>query len=69
MEDIVKLSAFEETHQITDLDLENDQIKKLINDLMINEGENRSSVLYDRGIDSYGYKRMKKEIDKYNRKK
>ena len=69
MEDIVKLSAFEATLQITDLDLDNDQIKKLINDLMINEGENRSSVLYDRGIDSYGYKRMKKEIDKYNRKK
>ena len=69
MEDVVKLSAFEATLQITDLDLDNDQIKKLINDLMINEGENRSSVLYDRGIDSYGYKRMKKEIDKYNRKK
>ncbi len=68
MEDITKLSSLEGTLQIIDRNLNNGQLKRLIHELMINKNENRSFVLYDYGIDSYGYKRLKKEIDHFNYK-
>lgn len=63
MENIVKLSALDAVLQLKDKDLGPDEYKKLIEDLMINKDESRSSILYEKGIDSYGYKRLRKEID------
>ena len=63
MDNIVRLSALDGSLQIIDQELSNEELKKLIEDLMLNKSESRSSVLYERGIESYGYKRLKKEID------
>ena len=67
MEDIVKLSALEGVLQLKDKDLSIEEYKKLIEDLMFNKDESRTSILYERGIDSYGYKRLRKEIENYKK--
>lgn len=65
---IIKLSAFDGVLQIIDKNYTKEEYKKLIEELMINKNESRSSLLYDREIESYGYKRLRKEIDKYKKR-
>lgn len=68
MDHLVKLSSFDGVLQIKDKDYSLDEYKKLIEELILNKDENRASILYERGIESYGYKRLRKEIDKYKKR-
>lgn len=65
MQNIKKLSALDGMLQIIDKKLSDKEYKELVKELMLNSDENRSFILYDKGIDSFGYKRLRKEIDKY----
>ena len=67
MSKIIKLSSLDGILQIIDKNYTKEEYKKLIEELVKNEDFSRSSVLYDRGIESYGYKRLRKEIDKYKK--
>ena len=67
LEDIVKLSSLEAALQIIDRNYTKEDFKKLIDVLMSNKDFSRSSVLYENKIDSFGYKRLRKEIDKYKK--
>lgn len=64
---IIKLSSFDATLQIIDKNYNHLEYKQLIRELMLNKDESRSSILYERGIESYGYKRLNKEINNKKR--
>ena len=68
MNQLVELSSLDGTLQIIDKNYSTEEYKELIEELMINSDENRSSILYQRGIESYGYKRLRKEIEKYKKR-
>lgn len=67
MQHMIKLSSFDGSLQIIDKNYSKDEIKKLIEALMLNKDESRSSILYERGIESYGYRSLRKEINKYKK--
>ena len=60
---LVPLSSMDATLQISD-DLVNDKesLKQLIKELIENETHNREDVLNKRNINTYGFKRLRKEI-------
>lgn len=66
---LIPMSSMDATLQIIDKDLSKDEMKVLLNQLIINENHNRQQILQDIGIDSFGFKRLRKEIDKKNCKK
>ena len=68
MNHLVELSSLDGTLQIIDKNYSAEEYKELIEELMLNSDENRSSILYQRGIESYGYKRLRKEIEKYKKR-
>jgi hypothetical protein len=59
---VVLLSSLDGTLSLIDMIGTRDEFKKLIEELMLNESDNRGKVLRERGIDSFGYKRLRKEI-------
>ena len=64
----MKLSSLDGMLQIIDKNYSIDEYKKLIEELVKNEDFSRSSILYDRGIESYGYRRLRKEIEKFGKR-
>ena len=63
---IIQLSSLEGVLGIIEL-LDKEDIKTIIEKLMINEKYNRSEVLKEYGIESFGYKRLRKELEQYKR--
>ena len=62
-----QLSSLEGTLAIIDSCTTKEELKKIIEELMLNKKNNRGIILRGREIESYGYKRLRKEIEK-NRK-
>lgn len=67
---LVPLSSMDATLQITD-DIANDKesLRALIKELIENPNHNREEVMKKRNIDTYGYKRLRKEIDGVNKRR
>ena len=65
---VVQLSSFEGALSLIDITKTRSDMKQLIEELMLNEQHNRRQVLADRNIDSYGYRRIRQEIDKYDKR-
>ena len=61
---LVPLSSLEGVLQIIDMYKDKDQIKKLIDELVTNKGQDRQSILSSIGIETAGYKRLRKEIER-----
>jgi hypothetical protein len=60
---LVPLSSMDATLQIIDeLGNDKDELKKLLNELINNESHNREAILKDRNIETYGFRRLRKEI-------
>lgn len=65
MENIRSLSSLDAVLQLIDKNLNSDEIKEIVEELMLNKNDNRKYVLNDLGINVEGYKRLKKEVVKY----
>ena len=63
---IIQLSSLEGALGVIEL-LDKEDIKTIIEKLMLNEKNNRSEVLQEYGIESFGYKRLRKEIEQYKK--
>ena len=61
---LVPLSSMDAVLQIVDQIESKEDIKELIRVLVENENHDRQNILHDYGIDSFGYKRLTKEIDR-----
>lgn len=61
---LVPLSSMDATLQIVDNITDEDDLKKLIDELISNENHNREDILKDRNIETYGFRRLIKEIKK-----
>ena len=62
-ETIIQLSALDGALQIIDRCKTKEDFKQMIEKLFINEPRDRSSILRSEGIESFGYKRLRKEIE------
>ncbi len=62
---VIQLSSMEGTLALIDKVKSKEDIKKVIEELMINKDGNRGAIMSNYGIDSYGYKYLRKEIGKY----
>ena len=60
---VVQLSSLDGALSLIDITKTPDEFKQLIEELMLNKDNDRAQVLRKRKIDSYGYKRLRKEID------
>ena len=63
---LVPYSSIDGVLQIVDKYKTDEDFKKIINDLYENPNNNRQEILNDMGIESYGYKTLRKEIDKWS---
>ncbi len=63
LENLVPISSLDAALQLKDMDLDKDSIKELLNDLILNQDHNRQLIINNIGIKSYGFKRLRKEID------
>ena len=63
---LIPYSSIDGTLQILDKLKTKDDFKMFINMLYENKNNNRQEVLKEFDIDSYGYKRLRKEIDKWS---
>ncbi len=61
---LTPLSSFDGVLQLIDNGIDENQIKKIIEVLVENKNHDRQSIINGMGIDSYGYKRLRKEIDR-----
>ncbi len=59
---LVPLSSMDGVLQIIDMFKDKEQLKKLIEELVNNEEQNRQNILNSIGIETNGYKRLRKEI-------
>lgn len=64
---LVPLSSMDGVLQIIDEIKDTNDIKKLLEKLIENDGNNRQKIINDLGIESFGYKRLRKEIDRTKR--
>ncbi len=62
-ETIIQLSAMDGALQIIDRCKSEEDFKNVIEALFLNKDGDRSSLLREQGIESYGYKRLRKEIE------
>ena len=62
-ETIIQLSSLDGVLQIVDRCKTKEDFQKIIEILFINEQKDRSSILRSEGIESFGYKRLRKEIE------
>ena len=61
---LVPLSSMDATLQLIDKYKDDkDEIRYLIYELVQNESHNREEIMAERNIDTYGFKRLRKEID------
>lgn len=67
---LVPLSSFDATLQISD-EIANDKeaLRSLISELIENPNHDREEVIAKRNIDTYGFKRLTKEIDRKNQRR
>ena len=65
MNNICSISSLDAVLQLIDKNLSNNELKLLVEELMLNSYGNRKYVLKDIGINVEGYKRLKKETLKY----
>ena len=63
LEMVVCMSSMDAVLQIIDRIDDKEEIKQLLEKLIENKEHNRQKIINDMGIDSYGYKRLRKEID------
>lgn len=61
---LVPLASMDATLQITDKYKDPDDYKKLIEELIENPNHNREEIIKKRNIETYGFKRLRKEIDR-----
>ena len=66
---LVPFSSVDGVLQVIDKFKSEDEIKKLIKELFENKGNNRQEILDDKGISSFGYKTLRKEIDKIGKQR
>ena len=65
---LIALSSMDATLQIRDMFAnDKDGLIKLIDELYVNENHNREEIMRRRDIDTYGFKTLRKEIDRYKR--
>lgn len=64
---VVQLSSFEGALSLIDQTTTVSDFKELIEELMLNKTQNRGDILASRDISSFGYKRLRKELDTYRR--
>ena len=64
LDSLVALSSMDAVLQITDKYSDVETIKNIIEELLENRNNNRQEIINNMGIESYGYKRLKKEIDR-----
>ena len=64
-ETIIQLSALDGALQIIDRCQTPDDLKNIIEKLFLNKDHDRSSLLRSEGIESYGYKRLRKELETF----
>ncbi len=55
------------TLQIIDRNLSQAEYKDLIEELMLNPDHNREKIINDKGIETFGFKRLRKEINRVKR--
>ena len=66
---VIQMSSYEGLLGIIDNVTSESDIKDLIEKLTLNEKESRASILKEYDIDSYGYKKLRKKIESYNKNK
>ena len=66
---IVPLSSMDGVLQLIDMLKDDNEIKELIKQLFENKNNNRGEILNEFGIESYGLKRLRKEIESFGVKK
>ena len=66
---VLELSSFDGVLQLIDRNYSVEDMKELIRTLFENKDNDRSQILRSVDVDSYGYKRLRKEIDNYVAKK
>ncbi len=64
LKSLVPLSSMDATLQIIDRNYDSEEYKNLLNELIVNQNNNREEILRNKGIESFGFKRLAKEIDK-----
>ncbi len=64
---LVPLSSMDATLQIIDRNLSQAEYKDLIEELMLNPDHNREKIINDKGIETFGFKRLRKEINRVKR--
>ena len=67
-ETLIQLSALDGALQIIDRCESKEDFQKYVEMLFLNPNHDRSSLLRENGIQSYGYKRLRKAIEDYKRK-
>lgn len=65
---LVPLSSMDATLQLVDEIKEPTEYKEILEKLILNPNHNREKIIESMGIDSYGFKRLRKEID-FNKKR
>ncbi len=63
LENLMPISSLDAVLQLIDRNLDKNSIRELLNDLILNQDNNRQAIINSIGIDSYGFKRLRKEID------
>ena len=61
---LIPMSSVDGVLQIIDRGYSKEEYKELIDKLINNENQNRQALLNEMGINSFGYKRLRKEIEK-----
>ncbi len=64
---LVPLASMDASLQLIDNLKTQDEYRLLIDELMENKNHNRERTLLDKGINTYGFKRLRKEIDRIKR--
>ena len=65
MEALIQISSFDGALQVIDKCKSREDFQQIIEELMLNKDHDRTTLLYEKGIDSYGFKRLRKELNKY----
>ena len=64
---LVPLSSMDASLQIIDRNPSQEEYKELIEELMLNPEHNREKLINDKGIETFGFHRLRKEINRVKR--
>ena len=64
LSNLLPISSLEAVLQINERNMDKETIKNLLDKLVVNSNHNRREIIDEMGIDSYGYKMLRMEIDR-----